>query len=78
MYTECSKSSHYCNVILIDGFQDLPVTKVETRKNGLRITNKKDEEQHFLAKLYKFMKERGTPITKIPSLGFRTGKFVFL
>lgn len=36
------------------------------------------EEQAFLVALYKYMKERKTPIERIPFLGFKQSKFTVL
>lgn len=34
-------------------------------------SGEKEEEEAFLVSLYKFMKERHTPIERIPHLGFK-------
>ena len=36
------------------------------------------EEEGFLFQLYTFMKERGTPIERVPTLGFKEGKSALL
>lgn len=35
----------------------------------------REEEQAFLVSLYKFMKERHTPIERVPHLGFKQSTF---
>lgn len=35
----------------------------------------REEEQAFLVSLYKFMKERHTPIERVPHLGFKQSAF---
>ncbi|XP_013419272.1 AT-rich interactive domain-containing protein 5B [Lingula anatina] len=42
------------------------------RRNGKSMSPKDMAEADFLAALYKFMRNRQSPITKVPSLGFKT------
>lgn len=43
------------------------------------LNDEREEEQTFLVNLYKFMKERHTPIERVPHLGFKQSMpFVFL
>lgn len=60
-----------------------PVTKVGLIKPRLRCTlqvNKRpvrgptSEEKNFLTTVHTFMRERRTPISKIPVVGFKEGK----
>lgn len=45
---------------------------------SLRLAEKcLQNEQEFLKQLYKFMKERKTPIQRIPHLGFKKSKYFF-
>ncbi|XP_041371233.1 AT-rich interactive domain-containing protein 5B-like isoform X2 [Gigantopelta aegis] len=47
-------------------------TRRESCKNGIRWNrNTTREEQHFLASLHKFMRNRQTPIDRVPNLGFK-------
>ncbi|XP_074838078.1 AT-rich interactive domain-containing protein 5A isoform X2 [Carettochelys insculpta] len=44
---------------------------VEEREDEEASSREKEEEQAFLVNLYKFMKERHTPIERVPHLGFK-------
>uniref|UniRef100_A0A8C3UE67 AT-rich interaction domain 5A n=1 Tax=Catharus ustulatus TaxID=91951 RepID=A0A8C3UE67_CATUS len=45
--------------------------KVKDKEDNDKEDNDKEEEEAFLVSLYKFMKERRTPIERIPHLGFK-------
>lgn len=49
----------------------------EKRRGRGREVEYKAEEQAFLVSLYKYMKERKTPIERIPYLGFKQSKISF-
>lgn len=40
-------------------------------EEGSRVGQPEEEEKSFVASLYSFMKDRGTPIERIPHLGFK-------
>ncbi|XP_025043471.1 AT-rich interactive domain-containing protein 5A isoform X2 [Pelodiscus sinensis] len=44
---------------------------VEEMENEQETSREKEEEQAFLVNLYKFMKDRHTPIERVPHLGFK-------
>lgn len=41
-------------------------------------SREKEEEQAFLVNLYKFMKDRHTPIERVPHLGFKQSASIYL
>lgn len=53
----------------------LPLSE-EKRGRG-RGVEYREEEQAFLVSLYKYMKERKTPIDRIPYLGFKQSMITF-
>ena len=44
-------------------------------KNGKLLKQILNSKDQFTKSLYKFMKDQGTPISKVPSLGFKKGMF---
>lgn len=57
-----------CKKIPIDEKPKAPV------EDGCKTEECKADEQAFLVALYKYMKERKTPIERIPYLGFKQSK----
>lgn len=53
---------------------------VSTNNNeeGSRPDQSESEERTFVSNLYRFMKDRGTPIERIPHLGFKQSEFILL
>lgn len=47
-------------------------------EDGCKTEKCKADEQAFLVALYKYMKERRTPIERIPYLGFKQSRYNFL
>lgn len=48
--------------------------KKDVEKNGKLLKQILNSKDQFTKSLYKLMKDQGTPISKVPSLGFKRGK----